>query len=129
MAAALVLHPQQRLTRVSPDRSAKGLVYIVRSRDSEWLLLCQSLPLLCRFVNGRLASEACDHVSVTSFHDNLNRTDGRHGGYVSGRWRARTLPMEEASAQFERERSSFEHAAIIASDTRMYECTEVSNAS
>ena len=127
--AALVLNDQQRLTRVSPDRSAKGLVYLVRSRDSEWLLLCQSLPLLCRFVNAHLASEPCDTVSVTSFHDNLNRIDGRHGGYVSGRWRARTLPLEEASSEFERERLTFEHAAIIAADPRMYECIDDSNAS
>ena len=120
MAATLVLSPQQRLTRVSQDRSAKGLVYIVCSRDSKFLLLCQSLPLLCRFINSRLSNEACDSVSITSFHDNLNRVDGRNGGYVSGRWRIRTLPLAEAGGEFERERSSFENAVVIASDPRMY---------
>ena len=120
MAATLVLSPQQRLTRVSQDRSAKGLVYIVCSRDSEFLLLCQSLPLLCRFINSRLANEACDSVSITSLHDNLNRVDGRNGGYVSGRWRIRTLPLAQASAEFERERSAFENAVVVASDPRMY---------
>jgi hypothetical protein len=120
MAATLVLSPQQRLTRVSQDRSAKGLVYIVCSRDSAFLLLCQSLPLLCRFINSSLSNEACDSVSITSFHDNLNRVDGRNGGYVSGRWRIRTLPLAEAGAEFERERSAFENALVVASDPRMY---------
>ena len=116
-----MLSPQQRLTRVSKDRSAKGIVYLVHSRDNKWLLLCQSLPLVCRFINARLSGEVCDTVSVTSFHDNLNRTEGRNGGYISGRWRARKLPLARAGAEFERERSAFENAVVVAADRRMYE--------
>jgi hypothetical protein len=120
-APALMLTPQQHLTQVHQDRSAKGFVYLVRSRDNSWLLMSQSLPLVCRFINQRLSNEACDSVSVTSFHDNLNRTGGRNGGYVSGRWRARTLTLAQAGEEFEKERSSFENAAVVAADRRMYE--------
>ena len=119
--AALVLAPQQHLTMVYQDRSAKGFVYLVRSRDNSYLILSQSLPLVCRFINQRLSNEACDSVSVTSFHDNLNRVGGRNGGYVSGRWRARTLPLAQAGAEFEQERASFDNAVVVAADRRMYE--------
>ena len=121
MAAALVLTPQQHLTRVYQDRSAKGYVYLVRCRNNSTLIMSQSLPLVCRFINQRLSNEACDSVSVTSFHDHLNRTEGRNGGYVAGRWRVRTLPLAEASEEFERERSAFENAVVVAADRRMYE--------
>jgi hypothetical protein len=121
MAATLELSPNQHLTRVYRDRSAKGFVYLVRSRDNSCLIMSQSLPLVCRFINQRLSNEACDSVSVTSFHDNLNRTDGRNGGYVSGRWRVRSLPLAQAGAEFERERSLFESAVVVAADRSMYE--------
>ena len=121
MANALVLSPRQHLTRVHQDRCSKGLVYFVTSRDNSWLLMCQSLPMVCRYINSRLSNEECDLVSITSCHDNLNRTDGRNGGYVSGRWRVRTLPLTQAGAEFEQERPAFENAVVVASDPRLYE--------
>ena len=121
MAAALKLTPRQHLTTVYQDRSAKGLVYLVLSRDNEWLLMAQSLPMLSKFLNSRLSNgQAYDTVSVTSLHDNLNRTDGRSGGFCKGRWRVRTVPLEECVSEFERYRADFENAVVIAADPRVY---------
>ena len=125
MTANLVLSPQQRLTRVSQDRSAKGHVYVVRSRDSGSdgsLILGQSLPALSRYINTHLSHEQADSVSVTSLYDNLNCTGGRNGGYVSGRWKVRTVPLEQASLEFERERSHepWLNAVVVAADAQMY---------
>ena len=120
--SALVFTRERHLTHVYPDRSAKGLVYLVLSRDNVWLLLGQSLPLLCRFLNNHLSNgQQYDNVSVTSLHDNINRQSGRSGGYCKGKWRVRTVSLDECASEFERQRIDFEHFAVIAANPMAYE--------
>eukprot|EP00966_Prymnesium_polylepis_P027978 647002-Prymnesium_polylepis.1 len=122
--ATLVLRPEQKLKNVAQDRAAKGIVYLVRSRDYDWIMMCQSLPLLCRFINGKLSNgQAYDTVSLTSLHDNLNKTSGRTGGFVKGKWRTQTIPLEQCASEFERQRAEFENAVLISANPNAY-CVE-----
>ena len=119
--AVCVLSPQQKITRMYQDHSAKGLAYLVFSRDNEWLLMSQSLPMISRFLNSRLSNgQKYDMVSVTSLHDNRNKTDGRGGGFCKGKWRVRTVSLEECATEFERNRDDFENAVILAANPKMY---------
>ena len=114
--SAAELHSKQRLTRVYKDVHAKrDVAYLVEDRQREWVILCQSLPLLARWINENVSSGCTwERVSVTGLFENIDRTDGRHGGWHKGRYRVRRVPLAQSSAEFEAMRKECTHAVVVA---------------
>ena len=64
----LVLRPDQQLDGILPRdfHSKVDRAYILTDRSNEWTVMCQSLPLLTRWVNENLSTgEKWDTVSLT----------------------------------------------------------------
>ena len=116
MPTAIQLAPQQRLVgRLPKDRFAKkDVAYLVTDRSREWILICQSLPLLVTWINTNLSSgEQWDRVSLSGMFENLDRTDGRHGGWHKGRFRVSSLPLSDSNEVFNAMRVEYKNAAIV----------------
>ena len=112
--SAVVLTPRQVLTRVGKDAHAKrDVAYLVQDRQREVAILAQSLPLLVRYINEHVSCEAWDRVSVAGMHENLGRTDGRHGGWHKGRYRVRRVPLAQSGAAFEAERRECARSVLV----------------
>eukprot|EP00966_Prymnesium_polylepis_P162011 3744152-Prymnesium_polylepis.2 len=117
----VLFKPQQRLSgQVPKDQFAKkNVAYIVVDRDQDWVILCQSLPLLTRWINKNLSSgEKWDKVSTTGLFENLNRSGGRNGGWHKGRFRISSVPLDKSRDEFERMRKGRAKAAIVGHNMR-----------
>ena len=113
--STVIVGPREHLRGVPRDAFAKkNVAYIVVDRSQDWVVLCQSLPLIARWINANLSSgEAWDRVSTTGLFENLNRSGGRNGGWHKGRFRVTSVPLEESVDAFERMRKDRRHAAIV----------------
>jgi|EP00966_Prymnesium_polylepis_P135694 hypothetical protein len=111
----ILLRPEQKLAGTLPkDRWSKtSTAYIAVDRNQDWALYSMSLPILAAWINDNLSSESCEKVSATALFRNLNRTDGRHGGWVKGKYRVTSTPMSHSKDAFEAARSDCKHAAIV----------------
>ena len=122
--ATIVLAPKQRLASIRKDFSTKKRVaYVAVDRAGEWAMLCQSLPLLAKWINTNLSTTdyAWDRVSVTGLYDYLDRPeDTLHGAWHKGRFRLRSVPLVDAIEVFENTRKGYQNAAIIASNPQSY---------
>jgi hypothetical protein len=120
----------QRLASVRRDFAAKkDVVYIVESKSKDLILLCQSIPLVAQWINDHMSNgEPWDHVSVTGLFESVNRRDdnGRFGGYHKGKFRVRSVPLDQASDVFESVRTGYEKALVVAGAPHRYETTCVS---
>ena len=121
----VVLTSEQSLKGVRKERHAKrrsdrDVAYLVVDRLGEWTLLGQKLPLLTAWINEHAAGAECDRVSVNGLWSNLDRSDGRVGGWHKGRWRINAVDLERASDAFESKRASSAKAALIAGEPSCY---------
>lgn len=122
MSTTFVLLPHQHITEVRKDRAAKkDVVYLVTTRSKDWIVLAQSIPLLCKWINVNLSNgEPWDKVSVTGLFESLDRTDGRYGGWHKGRFRIQSVPLQECACRFEEARSDYKRAAVVAGSPESY---------
>tara|TARA_B110001452_G_C14904155_1_gene316018 strand:- start:57 stop:449 length:393 start_codon:yes stop_codon:yes gene_type:complete len=114
--SAILIGEKQRLHGSLPkDRYAKkDVAYIVIDRAQGWVVLSQSLPLMTKWLNSNLSSgEKWDTVSTTGLFENMNRTDGRHGGFHKGRFRIISVPLAKSREVFETLRKGKEKSAIV----------------
>ena len=111
------LLPNERLanTRVVRDRnSKKPVAYIVIDRTTKYILLGQSVPLLVDWINKHISGgDQWERVTLTGFFENLNKTDGRNGGWHKGRYRIMCVPLDQARDLFERLRDDFSNVVVI----------------
>ena len=95
--------------------SKKEVAYVLTDRSGEWTVLCHSIPRLAQWVNEHLScGDDWDRVSVTGLWEALNKTGGRHGGWHKGRFRVRSVPLQESGAAFDDARSRSQNAAVVA---------------
>ena len=119
--SCILVDATQRLATVGKDQFAKKkVVYIVTDRSREWFIMCQSLPLLAKWINDHVCEASSERVSVTGLFENMNRTDGRHGGWHKGRFRIQVVALNNACAVFEHERAGFAKAVVIAGMPQRY---------
>jgi hypothetical protein len=121
----LQLNPHQRLGALPKDAHAKkDVAYLLVDRSHEWTVLCQSLPLLAKWVNENVSSgERCDRVTVTGLFENMDKTDGASGGWHKGRYRVSRVPLKDSSALFDSVRGDHKNAAIVGHNIRAREKT------
>ena len=113
---SVIVMPHQNLSGPVPkDQFAKkNVAYIATDRGQDWVILCQSLPLLAKWINANLScGEPWDKVSTTGLFENLNRSGGRNGGWHKGRWRIKSVDLDSATAEFEALRSESKQAALV----------------
>jgi hypothetical protein len=103
------------VARLPRDSFAKNdVAYLVVERSHEWIILCQSLPLLAKWINTNVSNgEAWDTVSVTGLFDSMGRETGRHGGWHKGRFRISKLSLDEATHVFESMRQNYKNAVMV----------------
>ena len=116
----VVLTPTQRLAGVQPEfhakkRMGKQIVYVAQDRMGEITLLSQQLQLLASAINERAGDAQSERVSTTTLWKGVDRSDAsRVGVWIKGRWRVRSVDLNEASNEFERARQAHTHAAVVA---------------
>ena len=118
---SVIVKPHQYLSGSVPkDRFAKkNVAYIATDRGQDWVILCQSLPLLAKWINANLScGEPWDKVSTTGLFENLNRSGGRNGGWHKGRFRVLSMPIEKSKDVFDSLRKAHTHAAIVGHSLR-----------
>ena len=82
--------------------SKKGLCYIAYDRQTDSVLLAQSLALLVLYINNVLScGERWDNVSVTGLFDNCDFHNGRSGGWCKGRYRIISRELKHSKDVFE----------------------------
>ena len=119
--ACLVLTPDQQLAGLLKRdfHSKKDRAYVLTDRSNEWTVMCQSLPLLTRWVNDHLSTgEKWDKVSLTGVFQNINQTGGRNGGYLKGKFRICSMPLAEAIDYFNVIRKTCRNAVVIGHKVR-----------
>jgi hypothetical protein len=121
MLARIELLPTDTLRAVRREwHTRKQGVYVIEDKQRQYLLLAQKLQALVSFLNDHVAPDASSRVSLTALYEVLNATGGRNEGWHKHRWRVRWVPLEEASALFERERGQF-HRALILGEPQCYD--------
>ena len=120
-----VLAPNQTLTGVCKEphakrRSEHPVAYVVVDKLGEWTLIAQKLPLLAAYINERIAVEPFERVSTNGLWYNLDRNDGRVGGWHKGRWRIHAVELDRASEAFELRRAASGKSAIVATEPSCY---------
>ena len=124
-ATGLVLSPSQKLTGVRKEphakrRSEHPVAYVVVDKLGEWTLLGQKLQLIAAYINERIADESFERVSTNGLWSNLDRNDGRVGGWHKGRWRINAVELDRASDAFESKRVASGKSAIVAAEPSCY---------
>ena len=126
-ASTMLLDSSTRLVRVHRDfASKKDIVYLVVDRSREWVILCQSLPLVVKWINENISNgDSWDRVTVTGLFESLNRTDGRNGGWHKGRFRVCSVPLTQSRDVFEGVRTNYANAAVVSGMPNRYETLRV----
>jgi hypothetical protein len=106
----LIVEPKQRVIgRLPKDKFAKRDI-----RSLDWIVLSQSLPQMVKWINENVSSgEVWDRVSLTGMFENINKSNGRNGGFHKGRYRIQTVPRASAMEAFETQRRRYRNSAII----------------
>ena len=110
------LSPHQRLGALPKDtHSKRPVAYLLVDRLKEWCVLCQSLPLLAKWINENVSNgERCERVTVTGLFENMNKTNGSSGGWHKGRYRVSTVSLgQDASNAFDSVRGDHKCAAVV----------------
>ena len=103
-------------------RDGKDVVYLAVSRDREWAILTQKLPLLASYINENLTDGSpWSRVTTNGLWENVDRTGGRVGGWHKGMWRVASLDLGAACDAFENARRAASKAAIVG-HPECYEC-------
>ena len=126
-ATGLVLSPNEKLTGVRKERHAKlkrrcdrPVAYLVIDKLGEWTLLGQKLSSISMYINQHIADASYDRVTKNGLWSNVDRSDGRVGGWHKGRWRIAAVDLDRASDVFETKRVASVKAAIIAAEPSAY---------
>ena len=122
--STLVLNENQRLANVHKDFGqgrSKEVVYIVRDRCHDWIVMGQSLPAIARFINTNISDGPWSNATVTGLFENMNKEGARNGGYHKGRYRICSVPLERARDVFEEARQDYIRAAVVAGQKGSYE--------
>ena len=116
----ILLRPEQQLAGALPkDRWSKtSTAYIAVDRTHDFAVYSMSLPLMASWINDNLSCEYCDKVTATALFKNLNRIDGRHGGWVKGKYRVISMPLDQSKDAFEAVRRNCKQAAIVGHSIR-----------
>ena len=127
--ATMILPASQRLTAVRKDYAAKkNVAYIIIDRWGEWVILGQSLPRICDYMNRNIVGDAeSDRVNVTRLFENMNRrpdTNVRSPWYKN-RYKVHAVTLDEAKSAFESFRNDFPNAAIVAGRPYRYQITSM----
>eukprot|EP00966_Prymnesium_polylepis_P076953 1783301-Prymnesium_polylepis.2 len=61
----------------------------------------------------RTLGDSWDRVSLNGLFKNINRIDGRHGGWLKGRFRIETTPLATSAEVFDSVRKEYANAAIV----------------
>lgn len=114
------LKPSERITGIQKEhhvRSKDGKVvcFLLLDRYKKVIILTQKLTAACDFINKNIVQheEKWAKVNLNGLFENLDRTDGRAGGYHKGRWRVISVKIEEACAKFDEARKEYEIAAVV----------------
>ena len=124
----LVLRANERLAAVGRDYHSKSdQAYIVTDRFNEYVVMSQSLPLLAKWINSNVTcAEAWDRVTHTGLFENIDRIDGRNGGFHKGRWRIKRVPLKASRRVFESERArGYGQAVVVASMPGSYDTERI----
>jgi hypothetical protein len=122
--SAYVLNENQRLANVHKDFGqgrSKEVVYIVKDRSYEWIVMGQSLPAIAKFINIKISDGPWSNATVTGLFENMNREGSRNGGYHRGRYRICSVPLDSARDVFEEARQDYVQAAVVAGRKGSYE--------
>ena len=128
MATSLVLAENERLTgirkeRYTKPRDGRDVAYLVCDRLGQVGFLAQKLRPLVQVINQHVETEAWARVSVNGLWESIDRTDGKVGPWVKGRWKVRSVDLERAVDGFEQERAVHNRAVIVADSTSCYAIT------
>ena len=124
-ASTFVLAPTERLAGIRKEkwtkpRGGRDVAYLVCDRLGQLEFLAQKMPLLCDAINRHVEAQAWAKVSVNGLYESVDRTDGRTGPWCKGRWRVKSVDLEAAVGEYERERASHERAVIVADQPACY---------
>ena len=100
----LALNPNEILNSQIPRdlHNKKDLCYIAIDRQTDIILLAQSLQRLANYINTNLScGEPWDRVSVTGLFDNCDFNHNKMGGWHKGRWRIVSKKLKESRDNFE----------------------------
>ena len=107
----------ERLVGVLKERRSRGSgegdgCYVIVDKRGEYFVVGQRLPCLAAFLND-LTETPFDRVSITGLYENLDKEDGRNGGWHKARWRVRRVPLEQAATEIENARAVVPHKQVV----------------
>ena len=123
--STLVLAPSETLAAIRKEkytkpRGGRNIAYVVCDRLGKLSLIGQKLPLLAAAINDSVGDEVWARVSVNGLWESVDRSDGRAGPWCKGRWRVKSVELERACQEYEKERASHERAVVMTREPSCY---------
>ena len=78
------------------------------------------LPTISHAINQYVGDEQWARVSVNGLWESIDREDGRTGPWCKGRWRVKSVDLERACDEYERERAAHDQAMVVAAQPSCY---------
>lgn len=107
------LDPSEKVVAMQRDRNARGRhAFTVRSRDRNYLILTQKLPLVRDFINSELAHDELDQVSMSSLYEAKDKK--QRSAYHKLMWAVdQHASYEDALHEFERTRQGYGNVCLL----------------
>lgn len=109
-----------RKEKYTKPRSGRDIAYVVCDRLGRLEFIGQKLPLLAAAINQHVGDEQWARVSVNGLWECVDRCTGRTGPWCKGRWRVKSVDLERACEEYERERAAHDQAVIVAGQPSCY---------